>query len=110
MTVFKEIIEGRLPAKKVYEDDRLIVIEDIRPVAPIHLLIIPKKEIPTLQDVAKEDLPLVAHMIEVAQEVAKSKGIAEGYRLVANVGAGGGQEVFHLHFHLISGGPLGKMV
>lgn len=109
MNVFKEIIEGRLPAKKVYEDDQLLAIEDIHPVAPIHILIIPKKEIPNLQLLAKEDLHLITHIVEVAQKLAVTLGIEKGYRLITNVGPDGGQEIEHLHFHLIGGRRLGKI-
>ena len=109
MTLFKKIIAGELPCKKVFENDRILAIEDIHPVAPVHILIMPKKEIPNLQSVEPSDLPLIAEMIEVAQKIAKEKGIAEGYRLLTNNGADSGQVVFHLHFHLIGGRVLGKM-
>lgn len=105
-TVFKKIIEGVVPADKVFENERIIAIKDLYPVAPIHLLIIPKKEIPTLQDVQEEDIPLMGEIIQVAQKLAKEFGIEEGYRLIVNNGFDGGQRIFHLHFHLIGGREL----
>ncbi|HLB52180.1 MAG TPA: histidine triad nucleotide-binding protein [Chlamydiales bacterium] len=109
MTVFKMIIDGKLPAKKVYEDEIVLAIEDIRPVAPIHILIIPKKEIIDLQSVEKEDLPVIGHMIEVAQKLARDLKLENGYRLIANIGPDSGQEIAHLHFHLIAGKRLGRL-
>jgi len=109
-TIFSKIIKGELPADKVFENDRIIAIKDIHPVAPIHLLIISKKEIPDLQSVESEDLPLVAEMISVAQDLARQFGIADGYRLITNNGSNAGQIIFHLHFHLIGGRKLGPLV
>lgn len=108
-TVFKQIIDGKIPSKKVFENERILAIEDIQPVAPVHILILPKKEISDLQSVEKEDLDLISEMILVAQEIAKKKGIEKGYRLVTNIGKEGGQEIFHLHFHLIGGAKLGQI-
>lgn len=106
MTIFKKIIDGKLSSKKIYEDDLILAIEDIHPVAPVHILIMPKKEVENLQELAKEDLFLISHIVEVAQKIAKEKGIDKGYRLLTNIGPLGGQEVFHLHFHLIGGRQL----
>lgn len=105
-TIFEQIIAGKLPCTKVFENERILAIKDIAPLAPVHLLIMPKKPIPCLQDVQAQDLPLIAEIIEVAQRLAKEFDIAEGYRLVTNNGEEGGQAVFHLHFHLIGGRPL----
>jgi histidine triad (HIT) family protein len=105
-TVFGLIIEGKLPATKVFENERILAIHDIHPVAPVHILIMPKKEIPNLQSVEPEDLPLISEIVAVAQQIAEQKGIADGYRLVCNNGADAGQIIFHLHFHLIGGHPL----
>lgn len=105
-TVFKKIIEGKLPCKKVFENERILAIEDIHPVAPVHILIMPKKEIPNLQRVEPHDLPLIGEIVEVAQKIAIEKGIADGYRLITNNGPGAGQIIFHLHFHLIGGRNL----
>ncbi len=108
-SVFTKIIKGELPAEKVFENDRIIAIKDIRPVAPVHLLIISKKEISCLQALPAEDLPLVFEMIQVAQELSIRFGIADGYRLLTNNGESAGQTIFHLHFHLIGGRPLGAL-
>jgi histidine triad (HIT) family protein len=105
-TVFGKIIKGEIHCQKVFENERILAFKDIAPKAPIHILIIPKKEIPFLQAVQPEDLPLVSEMISVAQKLAEQFGIADGYRLLTNNGANAGQVVFHLHFHLIGGKPL----
>ncbi len=109
MTVFAKIIQGKIPCKKVFENERILAIEDLHPVAPIHILIMPKKEIPSLQRVEPEDLVLIGEMIEVAQKIAIQKGISDGYRLITNNGPDAGQEIFHLHFHLIGGRILGAL-
>ena len=109
-TVFGRIIRGELPCTKVFENERILAIEDIHPVAPVHVLIMPKKEIPNLQSVESHDLPLIAEMIEVAQKIAAERGIADGYRLLTNNGPRGGQLIFHLHFHLIGGKQLGSKI
>jgi histidine triad (HIT) family protein len=106
-TVFGKIIRGELPAQKVFENERIIAIKDIHPAAPVHLLIIPKKEIANLQSVEPEDLPLMSEMIAVAQQLAREFGIEDGYRLQVNNGREGGQIIYHLHFHLLGGKQLG---
>jgi diadenosine tetraphosphate (Ap4A) HIT family hydrolase len=108
-TVFGKIIQGKLPCQKVFENERIIAFKDIAPAAPVHILILPKKEIPKLQDLSKEDLPLIAEVIAVAQKLAEEFDIADGYRLLTNNGEDAGQTIFHLHFHLIGGRPLGPM-
>ena len=108
-TVFGLIIQGKLPCKKVFENERILAIEDLHPIAPVHILIMPKKEIPNLQSVEPHDYPLIAEMVRVAQEIAEEKGIADGYRLLTNNGPTAGQVIFHLHFHLIGGKVLGKI-
>lgn len=106
-SIFLKIIRREIPATIEFEDDDVIAIHDINPVAPIHLLIIPKKLIPTANDLTPEDAPLVGKMYLVAKDLAAKKGLAErGYRLVMNVGHEGGQTVFHIHLHLIGGKPL----
>ncbi len=110
-TIFEKIVAGEVPATVVFRDDRVIAFLDIRPLAPIHILIVPHKVIPTVNDIADEDESLVGHMLIVARTIAKQQGIAaSGYRLLINCNADGGQEVYHLHMHLIGGRPLGPMV
>ena len=108
-TIFTRIIRKELPAEIVFENEHLIVIKDIHPAAPVHLLLIPKKEIPDLQSLEPEDYPLIPHIIQTAQQLAEQFGITEGYRLLTNNGAGAGQTIFHLHFHLIGGRQLGAL-
>lgn len=109
MTVFSLIIEGKIPSVKVFENERILAIKDIHPVAPVHILIIPKKPILDLQSVEEGDFGLFAEVVKVAQIIAVEQGIENGYRLVTNSGADAGQTILHLHFHLIGGKPLGPM-
>jgi len=110
-TLFERIISGELPARIVYQDERVIAFRDIRPRAPVHILIVPKKVIPTANDIADEDEALIGHLYTVARDLAKQEGIAkEGYRLIINCNEHGGQEVYHLHVHLVGGKPLGPML
>ena len=105
--IFCKIISGEIPARPVYVDDQLIVVEDINPQAPEHLLIIPKKHIRTTLDLTTVDNHLVGHVFEVAGKVARSRGFAEdGFRIVNNCNDAGGQTVWHLHFHLLGGRDL----
>lgn len=108
-TIFGKIIKGELPAEKVFENERILAIKDLHPKAPVHILIMPKKEIEDLQSVAAADLPLIAEMVAVAQQLAKEFKIEKGYRLITNNGSDAGQIIFHLHFHLIGGKRLGGM-
>ncbi len=109
-TLFERIIAGELPADVVYRDAEIIAFRDIHPRAPVHILIVPHKPIATANDIADEDAPLLGRMMVVARKLARSEGIAEGgYRLVVNCNRDGGQEVYHLHLHLIGGEPLGPM-
>ena len=105
--VFQQIIDKELPAKIIFENDKVIVLEDIHPRAPIHLLIITKKAIPDLQSMQPEDYPLLQEIVKVAQQLAEEYGISDGYRLVTNNGPSAGQTIFHLHFHLLGGKRLG---
>jgi histidine triad (HIT) family protein len=106
-SIFLKIIRRELPATIEYEDEDIIAIRDINPQAPIHLLVIPKKLIPTANDLTPEDAPLVGKMFLVAKQLAREHGIADnGYRLVMNVGADGGQMVYHIHLHLLGGKKL----
>lgn len=106
MTVFKQIIDGNLPAEIVYEDDVCLAFHDINQQAPVHVLIIPRKEIVSLADLDEEDETLIGHLFVVARRVAEQLGLADGYRTVINCGADGGQSVDHLHVHLLGGRPL----
>lgn len=106
MTIFQEIIDGKIPCEKVFENEDVIAFKDIAPQAPIHILIVPKKQIKGIHEVHENDLYLIGEVIVAAQKIAKEFGIEEGYRLVTNNGASAGQTVFHLHFHLIGGAPL----
>jgi histidine triad (HIT) family protein len=108
-TVFGLIIQGKLPAKKVFENERILAIEDIHPIAPVHILIMPKKEIANLQSLETKDGFLLVEILQVAQKIAEEKGIEGNYRLLTNNGAEAGQTIFHLHFHLIGGRVLGPM-
>lgn len=108
-TVFGKIIKGELPADKVFENDRIVAFKDLHPAAPVHILIVPKKEIRDLQSVQPEDLALIGEVIEVAQQLAAKYKITNGYRLLTNNGTLAGQTIFHLHFHLIGGKQLGPL-
>lgn len=111
--IFCKIIRGEIPSKKVFEDDRVYAFHDINPVAPVHILIVPKKHIFGIQKLEEEDECLVGHMFYVARKIAEEQELAPdenlngGYRLVFNVGKDAGQSVFHLHLHLIGGRPMG---
>lgn len=108
--IFCKIIEGSIPSKKVFENEHVIVIHDIQPVAPTHVLIIPKKHIASLNDAGAEDWQTIGEVHRVAQQVAAELGVAEsGYRLVNNCGKDSGQVVFHIHFHLLAGAKLGPV-
>jgi len=102
-TIFKKIIDREIPAKIVYEDDLCLAFEDINPQAPTHLLVIPKKEIASLDEVSAEDQALVGHLLVAIGKIAADLGISAGYRVVTNCGRDAGQEVMHLHFHLLAG-------
>jgi histidine triad (HIT) family protein len=102
-SIFKKIIDREIPARIVYEDELCLAFEDINPHAPTHLIVIPKKEIPTLNDVAPEDEPIVGHLFGVIRSIAAKNGLAGGYRVVTNCGPDAGQEVMHMHFHMLAG-------
>ena len=106
LTLFEKIINKEIPAEIIYEDEISIVIEDINPQAPTHLLIIPKKVIPKLSDATDEDQDILGHLMLLAGQIANQLGLDETFRLVVNNGAKAGQSVFHLHLHLLSGRPL----
>ncbi len=105
-TLFEKIIDKEIPAEIIYEDEVSIVIKDINPQAPTHLLIIPKKVIPKLSDASDNDKDVLGHLMLLAKDISNQLGLDETFRLVVNNGAKAGQSVFHLHVHLLSGRPL----
>ena len=110
-TIFAKIISRELPADIVYEDDLVIAFRDIAPQAPVHVLVCPKKPIPTADDVTAEDETVMGRVMRVAADIARAEGISEaGYRLIMNCRDDGGQEVYHLHLHVLGGRPLGRML
>jgi histidine triad (HIT) family protein len=109
--IFCKIVEGQIPSQKVYEDERVFAFRDISPQAPVHILIIPKKHIPSLNEFEGDDFTLFSDIHRVGQHLAQQEGIAQsGYRMINNCGKDAGQVVFHLHYHLIGGHNLGPMV
>jgi histidine triad (HIT) family protein len=107
-SIFSKIIAREIPARIVYEDDQCLAFHDVAPQAPVHLLVIPKNEIPRVASATAADEPLLGHLIFVAQNVAKDQGLHEtGFRLVINNGRDGGESVPHLHVHVLGGRPLG---
>lgn len=105
--LFCKIINGEIPSKKVYEDESVYAFYDIAPMAPVHVLIIPKIHLSSVNEVTSENSAVISHIYEVAAQLAKELGISEsGYRIVSNCGADAGQTVFHLHFHLLGGKKL----
>lgn len=109
-TIFEQIIDRELPAEILFENDAIIAIQDIHPLAPIHVLIISKKKYPDFQNIPPRDMSNIMGEIGiVAQMLAKKLSIESGYRLVTNIGALSGQTIYHLHFHLLGGTQLGRM-
>jgi histidine triad (HIT) family protein len=106
-TIFGKIARGEIPVESVYEDDDVVAFRDINPQAPVHILIIPRKSIPTLNDAQEGDAELIGRLVLAAAKVARLVGIADsGYRTVINCNAAAGQTVFHLHLHVLGGRPL----
>jgi len=109
--LFCKIVKGVIPSNKVYEDDEMLAFYDINPAAPIHILIIPKKHITSLAHLKKEDEALIGRIYTKINEIANEKGFKEkGYRVIVNCGEDGGQEVMHLHFHILAGKKLGEKI
>ena len=109
-TIFSKIISREIPADIVYEDDLVLAFRDIAPQAPVHILVIPKKLIPTVNDTTIEDEQALGRLFTVAAKLAKDEGVdASGYRLTVNCNSDGGQEVFHLHMHLLGGRRMQRM-
>jgi histidine triad (HIT) family protein len=110
-TIFSKIIRKEIPAQIVYQDDLVTAFRDINPQAPTHILIVPNKLIPTVNDVTAEDELALGRLFTVAKRIAEQEGIAEsGYRLLVNCNRDAGQEVYHLHMHVFGGRPLGPML
>ena len=110
-TIFSKIIKQELPADIIYQDDLVTAFRDINPKAPVHILIIPNKLIPTINDIEDCDELMLGRLFTVAKNIAKSEGISDnGYRLIMNCNQHGGQEVYHIHMHLVGGEPLGPML
>ena len=109
MCLFCEIINGNIPGNKVYEDEMIYAFKDINPVAPVHVLIVPKVHIDSVNALDSENVKYVAHILEKIPEIARSQGI-ESYRIINNCGKDAGQSVMHLHFHLIGGMELGEKI
>ncbi len=110
-TLFEKIVAKEIPATIVHQDERVTAFRDIHPRAPVHILIVPNKPIPTANDVTEADENTLGHMFIVARDLAKAEGIAaNGFRLIVNCNSHGGQEVYHLHMHLVGGAPLGPML
>ena len=106
-TIFGRIIRKEIPARIEHEDDLCLAFHDVAPQAPVHVLVIPKKPIPSLADAETSDEPLLGHLAMVATQLARKLGLTDGYRLVVNCGRDGGQSVDHLHLHLLGGRALG---
>lgn len=109
MCVFCEIINGNIPSDKVYEDDMMVAFRDLNPVAPVHILAVPKAHIESVNDINVENSKYVAHIYEKLGEIAESQGITS-YRVINNCGSDAGQTVMHLHFHLIGGVEMGEKI
>jgi histidine triad (HIT) family protein len=110
-TIFSKIIAREIPSEIVYQDEQVTAFKDISPAAPVHILIVPNIEIPTTNDILPEQEQLLGHLFIVAKQIAQEQGIAEsGYRLIVNCRDDGGQEVYHLHMHLVGGRKLGPLL
>jgi histidine triad (HIT) family protein len=104
--LFCKIIEGTIPAQTVYQDELALAFSDINPKAPVHLLIVPREHIASLNDASNDKRELLGHLLWVAADIAEKRGLGKGYRVVVNTGEDGGQTVDHLHLHLLGGRPL----
>ena len=110
-TIFSKIVRGEIPADIVHQDDLVTAFRDVHPLAPTHILVVPNEEIPTMADVSADDEAVLGRMLRVAADLAAKEGIAKGgYRVIINCRDHGGQEVYHLHLHLMGGRPLGPML
>ena len=109
--IFCKIIKGEIPSTKVYEDEEILSFNDVNPAAPIHILVVPKKHIESLAHLEKEDEALVGRIYGVINKIAEEQGVKnDGFRVIVNCGKNGGQEVMHLHFHILAGKKLGEKI
>lgn len=108
--IFCKIARGEIPCRKVYEDDDVLAFHDINPVAPVHFMLVPKLHLPSLMDAGRQHEALLGKMLLLAPRLAAEQGLDNGFRTVINTGKGGGQEVFHLHIHIIGGGNIPPMM
>ena len=106
--LFCKIISGEIPSTKVYEDDKILAFKDINPMAPVHVLVIPKIHIENVDGITEENSGYVAHIFEKIPQIAKESGLTNGYRVITNCGEDGCQSVKHLHFHILGGKKLGE--
>ena len=104
--LFCKIVAGQIPSTKVYEDEQVLAFRDIAPMAPTHILVIPKVHIGSVAEISPENSAVVAHIFEVIPQIAEAEGLKDGYRVVSNCGAHAGQTVHHLHFHILGGKQL----
>lgn len=107
--IFCKIARGEIPCKKVYEDEEVFVFHDIHPVAPVHFMLIPKLHLPSLMEAEPQHAAILGKMLVLAPQLAQEQGLVNGFRTVINSGKGGGQEIFHLHMHVIGGGNIPPM-
>lgn len=106
--IFCKIVDGTIPAKIIYQDQYAIAFEDVKPQAPVHILVIPKRHFASIQEAGEQERELLGHLLLTCTRIAADKGLPDaGYRLVTNTGRDGGQSVFHLHWHLLGGRPMG---
>ena len=108
--IFCRIVAGEIPAQKVYEDDKVLAFYDIAPQAPVHILVIPKLHMTSAAEIGAESADSVAACFTAIAQIAQEQGLAQGFRVITNAGADGGQTVFHLHFHLVGGRALGSNI
>lgn len=108
--LFCKIVAGDIPSTKVYEDETVLAFRDIAPMAPTHILVVPKTHIPSVAALTEEDSALVGHIFAVIAQIARQEGLTEGYRVVSNCGAHAGQTVPHLHFHILGGAQLSNQM
>jgi histidine triad (HIT) family protein len=106
VTVFQKIIDGEIPARIVYEDEHCLAFHDVSPQAPVHVLLIPRKPVVSLDELTEQDTQLSGHLLTMVPRIAEMLGLTDGYRTVINTGGHGGQTVFHLHIHIMGGRPL----